>query len=72
MLQKQQKYITMQTMNKKQEIPFSAQKFLDRVGAQPETVDNLRQSQKQLKALGVTMSLEEIYNFEVGEPSEML
>ena len=59
-------------MNKKQETPSSGKKFLDQVGAQPETVDNLRQSQKQLKALGVTMSLEEIYNFEVGEPSEML
>ena len=62
----------MQTMNKKQEIPFSAQKFLDRVGAQPETVEELLKSQKAYKALGVTMSLEEIYNFEVGEPSEML
>jgi len=49
----------------------SERAFQDRLGLEPQMMSNLKESQRDLAAEGIQMTLEEVYAFEVEtEPEE--
>ena len=52
----------------KPKLNSSDQALVDRLGLEPEMVENLLESQEAYKAKGVNWNLEEVYAFEVETP----
>jgi hypothetical protein len=46
--------------------PTSEEEFQSQYGIEPTMLQNLKASQEQLAAKGIRMSLEEVYEFEIG------
>jgi len=46
--------------------PTSEEEFQSQYGIEPTVLQNLKASQEQLAKKGISMSLEEVYEFEIG------